>query len=510
MILSIPLFLLAGAVAAAPLLRAGRRMDEAKADRAAALASMTLLPLLLAAAGWLMLRLYPSEHARLLAIVTALPTALLFLLLSRRKEPRWPIIAPTAAVLALVAVGGTEILLASAAAGAFPVRNPELCARIGGRRSLPALLRAAVAEDPEVRLQAVTQLGGFREPPVLPALQAALGDLNDQVREQAALALRKRGDPSSVPSLCAALHDRDKAVRNYAVQALQDLKDARAVPALLDAMVDRNGYGDGLLAKGAITNMGDLARPQLAGSLQDEDPLRRRAAVEVLGGGVDGRSAPPLRLALRDSDPRVRATAAESLANLVNSERSDEARALIDVKIGSFVTVDRDRTGVPANAHSVLAGLLPLTRDPSPVVRKAAVRGLAQIGKRLYVWGGSTLDARDPESGMRALDVGLAVPALLARLKDPEPALRREAVQALMECGDSRAVPALIGLLSSPDQPLVQYAAQALGLIGDQRAAPALAEADKRHTIGYCFTCEALHRLGRHELETRGHEFTAE
>jgi HEAT repeat protein len=73
---------------------------------------------------------------------------------------------------------------------------------------------------------------------------------------------------------------------------------------------------------------------------------------------------------------------------------------------------------------------------------------------------------------------GADVSALIAKLKDPDSDLRREAAQELAKLGKEAkaAVPALIGRLNDKDVYVRRYSAQALGAIGPdaKSAVPAL------------------------------------
>jgi hypothetical protein len=69
------------------------------------------------------------------------------------------------------------------------------------------------------------------------------------------------------------------------------------------------------------------------------------------------------------------------------------------------------------------------------------------------------------------------VPALLDVLRDPHPAVRREAAKSLGVLRDRRAVPALIAALDDADANVRMYAAAALGEIRDPAALDALLRA---------------------------------
>jgi len=87
--------------------------------------------------------------------------------------------------------------------------------------------------------------------------------------------------------------------------------------------------------------------------------------------------------------------------------------------------------------------------DPEHEVRTAAERALTDMG-------------------------GVAVPALLNRLNDSNPAIRRTAAAVLGEIGDPRAVKPLLGTLSDDDIGVRQSTAEALGALKAEVAIPFL------------------------------------
>lgn len=127
-----------------------------------------------------------------------------------------------------------------------------------------------------------------------------------------------------------------------------------------------------------------------------------------------------------------------------------------------------------AYGSAALAGLLARLEDPDWAVRGCAAEALGRIGDARAVTG---LLARleDPDWAVRGRaaealghvgDVG-AVAGLLARLEDEEPSVRRRATEALGRVDGVGAVIGLLARLESANPAVQELAAEALGRIGD-------------------------------------------
>ncbi len=226
----------------------------------------------------------------------------------------------------------------------------------------------------------------------------------------------------------------------------------------------------------------------LIGALKSADETARLQAIDQLGsqGAEAATAVTPLIELLKDSSPAVRAHAARALG------------------------------GIGAPAKPAAAGLIDLLADPDVAVRRQAIRALGairpgpQVTVPLFV---KLMDDADPGVRMRVLTAvaeagaqavpGLikaldndkaaywacvvlreigpagkdAIPALTAKLQDPRPEIRREAVLALaaMEGAAAGAAPQIAALLD--DQQCRTAATYALGRIG---TVPADAEAKIR------------------------------
>lgn len=117
-----------------------------------------------------------------------------------------------------------------------------------------------------------------------------------------------------------------------------------------------------------------------------------------------------------------------------------------------------------------------------PRAPEAPMAALAPIPPR--AWGGWSGDRAPVAMGWNSHDrkrdtTSIAVPALIAALKDSDVEVRRIAVQSLANFDDPRAVPGLVTALKDTDNQVRIGAAVALGNLGDERALPGLLAALK-------------------------------
>jgi HEAT repeat protein len=177
---------------------------------------------------------------------------------------------------------------------------------------------------------------------------------------------------------------------------------------------------------------------------------RREAAIDL--GRAGAPAIPLLFRAIGDPDWRVRKTAVEALV----------AAGGTDVVSGLIKALDsHDNAGARNSAIEALVqigeasvdALLGIITNPDPDVRKFAIDILGDIK-----------DTR-------------ATPALIERLHDGDENVRVASAEALGKLRDPSAVDALLVCLTKYDQGWLDYAAaEALGKIGDERAlAPLLA-----------------------------------
>lgn len=380
------------------------------------------------------------------------------------------------------------------------------------------LERALGDSDVEVRLTAAEVAKGLDDFDIGARVLTWLSDPEPRLRLAAADVLRVRPSDAALLSLGRALSDADPAVRTAAARALGESRSADAVVALLGRLDDpvpdvREAVAD------ALGRVGDKrAVVPLIGKVEDTVPSVRRAVARALGELYDARAVSALVLVLRDADESVRvavldalgrlgdATAVPSIVAVLNARATGAVREASLRALGrigspdafaamvaelSFDEPERDRATVlaalgRAGARAADALRACLSARAALGVADGCVVGLGLVGEpadATLVRAALTRGEVSPFAAFSALaSLGNreALPAVLERIADDDPTLRRAAREAAAvllspEESDGRAVDPLIRALGRrvPLDERVELV-QLLGRTGSKRAAEPL------------------------------------
>ena len=307
--------------------------------------------------------------------------------------------APEEASLALRRAGAAAVqaLVTETARGAptGAVRAALLLGELADRRAT-AVLGAAVEEDSRglaVSLAAIDALATLRDPASVPALARAAMAPEPDLRRQALLALRAIGDPRGAAVLPHDLADPDPAVRAAAAALAGAVRAADALSSLTTLLADR-------------------------------EPPVRRAAARALARIAAGPPAlpaaaastliPPLLAALGPSGSGAAdADEAEALGDVLEAVVADADRARL---VAAF------RAAPSAVAQGALARGLAVAHAERPLADRAAVDRLIALvaggGRPALAAADALAVARVSDAGASALvDAAAdAEPTLLARL----------------------------------------------------------------------------------------------
>jgi HEAT repeat protein len=407
---------------------------------------------------------------------------------------------------------GDELVQAAIAAALGSFVDPRaaeclLQALAGARGSLvPLLVNALLKTAPQECIANMEP--GLRERAVL-GLVDSLEDPSDQVRADALRGLARMGDTGSVYAILnLARSNQDPGVPELILEALTAIG---APGPLMGAASD----SDPRVAEVAVAALGRLGGQDAAGALvkalEHASSRVRRQATQHLGLLRWTPAVPFLETALQDQDPRVQREAAHALGRLGQARSVAALGTLLDhprlelrmEALGALLAIQGEQVrslflrGLDS-AHAQrrelsamgLGALGPgaetrrlvgLLSDPEPRVRRAAVQSLVECGAP-GVWPALGRALEDPDRGVRlALVQALEarnlpeVRELLVRvLEDPDPQLRHQAVESLGRMGAQEAVRPLIRLLQGTEISLRIAAARSLGDIGAESANPDL------------------------------------
>lgn len=144
---------------------------------------------------------------------------------------------------------------------------------------------AALLNDPspEVQEQAIMSLAELEDPRAVPGLEKLLTSPDTDVREQAANRLGDVDLTVAPASLINALKDPNADVREAALHSLGSIEDQKAVPAIIPMLNDPDRDVQEAAVDALQSIGGPTAMQALIGALKSKDPQVRRKAAEALG-----------------------------------------------------------------------------------------------------------------------------------------------------------------------------------------------------------------------------------
>ncbi|MDF3052844.1 MAG: lyase domain protein repeat-containing protein, partial [Geminicoccaceae bacterium] len=347
----------------------------------------------------------------------------------------------------------------------------ELLGRVGGAKSVPALLETVTAtrsEDSDVREVALRALARIADPRAVDPLIRALETADVWLAPRIADVLTRHGE-AAVDPLIAVLNDRGhRPARAWAANVLGEVRATRAFPALVRLLGDPEDevrakaaaalgrLGDrraiGYLLEHLLTDPAPFVRVRIAASLGQiggpevterlvrslGDPawwvrMRSVEALEQIGAVSEG----PLLVALDDANPEIRLRAAAAL------ERLGVPDNLVRMIETGERVLDATQTLMKVAGAGASEFMAELAQHRSAQVRSAAVDAVRQAGRR-----------------------DLTPELIRIATGDPEAALRVQALNSLQTFGAREALPAAISALDDEDHRVRAAAAGFLGLVG--------------------------------------------
>jgi len=261
--------------------------------------------------------------------------------------------------------------------------------RLEDQRAMPALIALARESHPYTRAFAVKGLGALKSPRALPTLMPLLSGGDRTITIETIRALGRIGDPSAVPPLLKFIQtsDTDPQVRLEAVSALAGFRAAArlsgAMDTLLDLLTDKNAS----IRAAALRSVAALDPEGFVTVLSGLDPdphwSVRAALATILGTLPIDAALPRLTELLKDDDQRVAPSVIGSLVKL----RAPTVTAILIEKLKADDPVVRAAAangcgelkqpgGVPALVDAYKFG----ERDTTYLARAAALGALAKYG----------------------------------------------------------------------------------------------------------------------------------
>lgn len=409
---------------------------------------------------------HPDEETRYRAVPLLDPAlaAERAALVERLADESWRVRAAAVERLTAADPGPVLPLLFDRLVGAGGIGEREAAAEALGRigaPALPGLVERLEADDSELRQAAAVVLGVIADRRALPALVARLADADPNVRSIAADSLGRIGGREATAALLAAVDSDDPSLRASALQALTGLRTAPAIEQLRRLVGDRASRRVALRLVGFSDDRAAL--DLVVDGLVDPARTARTAALAALGT-LRARRTPadlePIARRLREA-----ATTTPELA-----DRMEEA-------------LTSDEPFAPVGAATAL-GWLGGARQAAALARLAeddryrplVEETLELLPQTLQVQAAlfDVLPSLTPQAlvtvvgAMARAGNEAAFRLLAARVADPEPLVRADAIAALGRVGDARAVEALAAVLADEDPTVAVLAASAVVRLGQR------------------------------------------
>lgn len=275
-----------------------------------------------------------------------------------------------------------------------------------------------------------------------------------------------------------------------------------------------------VLTLGVDRAAADQARVNdLVAATRSPDEATKLKAIESLGTLGDVAAVPALERLCNADSPLVRAYAARALG-AIGPDAKGAARTIIDLLADPEPSVRRQAIGAlksirpgPKVAVPLFARLM---RDSDPGVRMRVLEAVADAKANAVPALVEALDNKDAAywACIVLRDIGPdakgAVGALVEKLNDPRPEIRREAALALAAIGSPDAAPKIVPLLNDKLSRIpATYALGALGKIPADAESTIRANAKSKDNLLNTVSLWALARVHTDDLQLQREALTA-
>jgi cyclophilin family peptidyl-prolyl cis-trans isomerase/HEAT repeat protein len=336
------------------------------------------------------------------------------------------------------------------------------------RRGLTALLALSRDPNPYTRALAAKGLGALNDRAAIPVLITLLNGPDALVAIEAIRAVSRIGDPAASPALIrmASSPKTPAQLRLEAVTALGGLGGDGVFDALLDAVSDRSPAIRAAALRGVARKDPEGFVTVLSGLDPDPQWTVRSALASVLATLPPALGLPRLRLMLKDDDQRVIPSVLTALTTLAPAEAPAilvQHLKVDDPTVRAAAATGLGRIRSPEGAAALADAYRSGRRDGSFVARAAALTALANYGATarpvleealkdtdwaVRLKAASLLKALDPTTDADQR-IRPAIPADGARYQDPELVSPSVSTQAYLDT-DHGTIQIELAVLDAP------------------------------------------------------------
>jgi HEAT repeat protein len=362
-----------------------------------------------------------------------------------------------------------------------------LCTGGAQEVDVQTLVEQLASPDRETARGALDQLAklGAEAAPAVPALTEALSSTEPHVVAYAAIALGRIGKPAepAAEALVDAAFSSNAVVRRVAMGALKAIRPAPEIfqPAIERILLE----GDAGVIVPALETFAEFAEegvPRLREFLKKPRIAYWGAVLAADIGPAAAAAVPELTALLDDQEPEVRIQTLVALGE-IGPQSAPAVAEIVKLLESDSITGTRYAAAfalgrIGQKSDEVNHALVEAAREDDPTLKTLSLWALAKINP-------------DQERVVR-----YAAETIVSMLSDENPQVRSAAVRALVDFeGHADVVaPALVALLKDGDPAVVGNVLDALASIGPKvvdRVANALTNADLRH-----YATRLLYRLG--------------
>jgi HEAT repeat protein len=340
-------------------------------------------------------------------------------------------------------------------------------------------------QDKEVKEALGMVLGGFGDPEVLDLMIKYAQGEDLTKREYAIKALGKIGDKKASPVLLMALSDQNPKIKRQALIALTRIREEKAIPLILKLMPE---FPEDV--KKSVSRFGVAAKNTFIGELTSDLEEVRKLSVDGLLALADLSVIPDMMEAAEKNKyvlPAIRQFGAEAVPYILPSLRSKSlfTRELAAFLLGEFQDPQAIPSLVEALADTPENAPLALVKfeDKATSALIAGLKNketgklcaslLGEIGSSQAIEPLIEAAASGEEEPVNALIlIGRPAVVVLNKYVRSTNAKQRRAVATVIgQIGDPRSISILLSAAKDPDLAIKKDAIYALGLIGYRPAA---------------------------------------